>query len=115
MTAHIQFNFLTKSVSAYDAVMMVADAGRQRREYQLAKLASGDPNHEVDLGLTELDGEDERSVSHGDPVSPVIESAELSISGFYAEFRFTNSAMFMTIPATSTVTLGWLERETHDV
>lgn len=112
MTSHISFNFLVQSVSAYDAVLMVQDAKRQAREYQLAKAASGDPNHEIEFSLA--DHQDGRSVIAGDPTSPLIESAELAPSGFYTTFRFEDTPIYLTIPATSTVTLGWLERQTHD-
>lgn len=113
MTGHIQFNFMTQSVSAYDAVRIVADSARQRRSYQLARAASGDPNHEIEFHLS-ADWEDEVMPTAGEPISPMIEQAELSASGFYVEFRFEGTPVYMTIPATSTVTLGWLERETID-
>jgi hypothetical protein len=103
---------MTVSVSAYDAYHLIQDAVRQRREYQLAKASSGDPNHEVEFHIGEW--EDEISPIAGDPVSPVIVSSELSQSGFYVEIRFKDTPMYLTVPSTSTVTLGWLERETHD-
>jgi hypothetical protein len=114
MTTHIQFVFLTRSVSAYDAAAMFADGPRQRRQYQLAKAASGDPNHEIEFGWGHWEDE---IVEHtpGEPTSPPILSMELSPSGMYVEVRFDDTPVYMTLPATSTVTLGWLERETHDV
>jgi hypothetical protein len=111
MTAHIQFNFMTQSVSAYDAYHMIRDAARQRREYQLAKAGGADPNHEIQFHIGEW--ETELAPVHGDPVSPVIVSAELADSGFYVEIHFKDWPVYLTVPSTSTVTLGWLERQTN--
>lgn len=112
MTSHITFAFMTQAVSAYDAYHMIQDATRQAREYQLAKASSGDPNHEIEFHLGEW--EDEVAPIAGDPVSPVIVSAELAPSGFYVTINFKDTPVYMTVPATTTITLGWLERQTHD-
>lgn len=112
MTSHITFAFMTQSVSAYDAYHMIQDAGRQAREYQLAKASSGNPNHEIELHTDSW--EQDVAPIAGDPVSPLIESAELSQSGFYVTIRFKDTPVYLTVPSTTTITLGWLERQTHD-
>lgn len=113
MTSHIQFNYMTMSMSAYDAARLITNEYEPLgggREFQLARAADGDPHHEIEFHLDI----DPKVHAPGDPVSPTIKSAELSQSRFYVDFRFEGTPVYMTIPATSTVTIGWLERETHD-
>lgn len=109
MAEHVHFNFMTASMSAYDAANWIRNAHLDGREYQLCRAADGDPHHEIEFRL------DSEAFLPGEPISPLIKSAELSPSKFYVEFRFDETPVYMTIPATSTVTLGWLEREKHDV
>lgn len=111
MSNAIHFDFLTKSMSAYDAWLLVRDAARWRREYQLAATGA-DPNHETAFGWGSW--EDEVNPNPGEPTSPPIASVDLTPSGLYVEFRFLDSPMYMTVPATSTITLGWMERVTHE-
>lgn len=97
MSEHIQWEFVQRSLSAYDAYALLMDD--PETAYQFAK-ASDSPQHEIEFHLDDPEP--------GEPTSPVIRDVKLSVSGLYVEFRFADTPVYMTIPATSTVTLGWL-------
>ena len=107
---HVHFDYMTMSMSAYDAARLISDKLDARAgDFQLARAADGDPHHEIEFHMDYGDPEDVAWVP-GNPVSPLIVSATLSASKFYVEFRFKDTPVYMTIAATSTVTVGWLER-----
>lgn len=94
----MQFEFVQKAMSAYDAYALLQDD--PETAYQFAVAASNDPHHEIELHLEDPEP--------GEPTSPVIRQVTLSPSGMYVEFKFADTPVYMTIPAMSTVTLGWL-------
>lgn len=100
----MQFEFMTKAMSAWDAFDLV-QANGDIIDYQLAVAASDHRQHEIQL---------HQDAEPGEPSSPVIESVELSPSHLYVTFRFRGTPVYMTIPAMSTVTLGWLQPQGTD-
>lgn len=94
-----RFAFMVKDMSAWDAAVLVQE--NPKVEYMLGKIESGHTGHETALH--------QDAPEPGDPVSPVIESAEVSISHMYATFRFVDTVVYLTIPVMSTIEIGWLE------
>lgn len=94
----MNFEFVQKSMSAYDAYALLMDD--PETAYQFAVAASESPQHELQVHLD--------NAEPGDPTSPVIREVSLSPSGLYIDFRFADTPVYVTIPAMSTVTLGWL-------
>lgn len=92
---------MVETMSAFDAHHLVQD--NPDRDYQLAKLMNAQEGHEFDLGL--------ENPEPGEPCSPVIESTELSPSHMFVEFHFKGTPVFVSSPAMSTVTIGWLEND----
>jgi hypothetical protein len=95
----MQFEFKTKSMSAMDAYHLFGVSAPW--SYQLAVAASDDVHHEIMFSLDDAEP--------GEPTSPVIRQMTLSPSGMYVEIKFRDTPVYMTVPAMSTVTLGWLE------
>lgn len=92
------YEFMTKTLSAWDARLLIMS--HPDVDFQLAAASSDMAQNEVAFHM---------DVEPGEPTSPVIIDVGLSPSGMYVEFRFRESVMYMTVPAMTTVTLGWLQ------
>lgn len=96
-----RFAFMVADLSAWDAAELIK--ANPEREYMLGKLYSRTPGHETEFR--------QDAPEPGDPVSPVIESVEISPSHMYVTFRFVDTAVYMTVPVMSTIEIGWLEAQ----
>jgi hypothetical protein len=96
----VTFAFMVRSLSVWDAIDLINN--NPEVDYQLGQIYQNS-DHNIEFGLVDAEP--------GDPVSPVIESAEESVSHMYATFRFAGTPVYMTIPVMATIELGWLERD----
>lgn len=96
----MSFQYMVQTMSAFDAQHLVNS--RPAVEFQLAKLMHPREGHEFDIHV--------ESPEPGEPASPVIEVAVLTPSHMFVEFHFQNNPVYVSCPAMSTVTIGWLEK-----